>query len=439
MTSRNTKSGIVLSYLVALIPVIVWCVGHPSSSNFISLQTNLDGVAKLLGIVGASLFAWNLILSARIPWLERQFGGLDKLYKTHHAIGGLAFIAMLLHPLLLSIKYASISLISAYSFIVPNLSDLALQAGKLALAGMVVVLFITFYIYVSHERFMWIHRLTGVLYAVVVYHFVFVAGSDVRQIPALFGYLMVLSTVALGLYGYRYFAGSLKARYRYSITNITDLGGAWEVSMQPTAKRDIPHKAGQFAFLTFVGSQLPQQTHPFSITAAEGEAGLRFMIKSLGDFTAQLGKLNVGDKVFVEGPYGTFGYANIPRQKQIWVAGGIGITPFLAMARTLKQAQLVGVEAHLFYSVADMAQAFAAKELQGLAAGLHGSFSFNLHDSSKQGYLTVELIAKQVGGELADYEILLCGPGGMMHALESQFVAAGVGKKHIQYEEFSFL
>lgn len=208
--------------------------------------------------------------------------------------------------------------------------------------------------------------------------------------------------------------------------------------MQPTAKRDMPHKAGQFAFLTFVSTNLPQQTHPFSVSAAEGENGLRFVIKNLGDFTAELGNLKAGDKVFVEGPYGTFNYANMPRTKQIWIAGGIGITPFLAMARTLKQAASSNVEAHLFYSVADMSQAFGAKELQELAAELKGVLSFTLHDSSKQGYLSAELVQKQVDN-VGDCEVLLCGPKGMMHALEDQFVTAGVSKKHIQYEEFSLL
>lgn len=208
--------------------------------------------------------------------------------------------------------------------------------------------------------------------------------------------------------------------------------------MKPTAKRNMPHKAGQFAFLTFVSPSLPQQTHPFSVSAAEGEDGLRFVIKNLGDFTAKLGKLKVGDKVFVEGPFGTFNFANMPRKKQIWIAGGIGITPFLAMARTLKQGSAAGVEAHLFYSITDMSQAFGAKELQELANGLKGTLSFSLHDSSKQGYLSAELVQKQVGN-VSDCEVLLCGPKGMMHALEEQFVAAGVTKNHIQYEEFSLL
>lgn len=432
--NRNKKVGIVLSWLVAFVPIVLLLafVSKPVDQSFATL---LDDLGRLAGTVGFSLYAWNLILSARIGWLERQFGGLDKLYKVHHTIGGLAFILLLIHPALITLRYATLSLASAYEFLLPSLADIPLQAGKLALGGLVVVLFITFYVWVSHERFVWIHRLTGVLFAVVVYHAFFVTGSRILQVPALAWYLGMLAAVALGLFTYRFVFKSLKPRRRYQVSAMDDLGGAWQLTLTPTA-RGIEHQAGQFAFLSFVSPGLPQQTHPFTIASAPSEESLRFIIKDLGDFTKQLGKLKVGDKIFVEGPYGTFNYANMPRKQQIWVAGGIGITPFLSMARSMKSGE--GVEAHLVYSVADQTQAYGAEELARLSSTLKGALSFTLHDSSKQGYLTVEQITKRMSN-VAECEVLLCGPKGMMHALEQQFVAAGVSKQYIQYEEFSLL
>ena len=434
MTKRNTKVGLVLTWMVAMAPLALVAAFGPRPTDQ-SLQTIVDSLARMAGLIGFTLFAWNLILSARIPWLEKQFGGLDKLYKVHHTIGGVAFIAMLVHPMLLVIKYATISLISAYTFIVPNLDDLALQAGKLTLGGMVVVLFITFYVWVSHERFIWIHRLTGVLFAVAAYHAFFVTGSRVLQIPQLAWYLGSLGVVALGLFGYRFVFKSLKPRRRYKITKVDGMGDAWEICLIPTAK-GIEHQAGQFVFLTFINPKLPQYTHPFTIASAPSEPGLRFVIKNLGDFTSRLGELQVGDYAFVEGAYGTFSYENMPHKHQLWVAGGIGITPFLSMARSMKQTE--DVQAHLFYSVADQTQAYGAEELTKLSAELPDRLVFTLHDSSKQGFITVEQIARKVKN-LDECEVLLCGPKGMMHALEEQFIAAGVSKKQIHYEEFSLL
>lgn len=431
---RNNKLGIVLSWLVAVIPVgLVFVFSQASPPS--SLSQAINGVGRLAGIVGLSLYAWNLILSARIGVIERQFGGLDKLYKSHHMIGGIAFILLLIHPLLIVGGYAVVSLASVYQLLVPNFDDLALQAGKVALGGLIGVLFITFYAWVSHERFMWIHRLTGVFFAVGVYHAFFVSGSRVLQIQPLAWYLAILSITAIALFAYRFVFKSVRPRRKFRVESVKDLGGAWELVLKPV-RRGIEHKAGQFAFVTLIGANIPQQTHPFTIASGQSENNLRFTIKNLGDFTAQLGSLKAGDVAFVEGPYGTFNYHAVGRKKQVWIAGGIGITPFLAMARSLAKSD--GVDAHLFYSVAEAKQAYHADELAKLAKESGGHFSFTLHDSSKQGLLDAELISKQLA-DVRGREVMICGPGGMMKALRQQFTQQGVEKNHIQSEEFSFL
>ena len=432
--NRSTRVGQLLSWVVAITPVFIVLVFAPRP-EVTSAGVLLDNLGRLLGLVGISLYAWNLILSARIPFIERQFGGLDKLYRVHHIIGGLAFIALLIHPLLITARYALISFASAYQFLIPNTEDIALQAGKVAVGGMVVVLFITFYIWVSHERFVWIHRLTGALFAVAVYHAFFVRGSRVLAVTPLAWYLGSLSAVALVLFMYRYVFKSVRPRRKFTVEDIKDLGGAWQLTLCPVS-RTIDHRAGQFVFITFTSSNLPQQTHPFTISSGESEDSLRFTIKDLGDFTSQLGNLHAGDNVFVEGPYGTFNYQAVERSKQIWVAGGIGITPFLAMARSLSKDD--GIDAHLFYSVTDASQAYFADELVQLAKASGGLLRFTLHDSSKKGFLTADTITAEVADAL-ERELMICGPGSMMKAVKQQFADKGMPKQHMQSEEFSFL
>ena len=60
---------------------------------------------QALGLSGMAMFALNLVLSARLKWLESIFGGMNKIYIAHHILGGLAFILLLLHPLFLSDPY----------------------------------------------------------------------------------------------------------------------------------------------------------------------------------------------------------------------------------------------------------------------------------------------------------------------------------------------
>ena len=93
------------------------------------------------------------------------------------------------------------------------------------------------------------------------------------------------------------------------------------------------HQAGQFAFLRFDKSE---GAHPFTISSDwAGDGHLRFLINALGAHTRDLfERLKVGDAVRVEGPYGRFTFeGSSPRQ--IWIGGGIGVTPFMARLQAL--------------------------------------------------------------------------------------------------------
>ena len=95
------------------------------------------------------------------------------------------------------------------------------------------------------------------------------------------------------------------------------------------------HKAGQFAYLRF-GNEDP---HPFTIVSGSEDSELRFLIKELGDFTNGLyERLNAGDAVTVEGPYGRLEFDL--SKPQIWIAGGVGIASFFQRLKRSKQRRL---------------------------------------------------------------------------------------------------
>ena len=107
----------------------------------------------------------------------------------------------------------------------------------------------------------------------------------------------------------------------------------FEISMVPEHK-PIKYKSGQFVFVRFYNQRLTKESHTFSIASKSNDETLRIVVKKLGDYTSNMEELKVGDKVAVEGPYGRFNYKNYSRD-QVWIAGGIGITPFLGMVRDL--------------------------------------------------------------------------------------------------------
>ena len=188
------------------------------------------------------------------------------------------------------------------------------------------------------------------------------------------------------------------------------------------------HQAGQFAFVTFDAQEGP---HPFTITSVwNGDGRLRFAIKALGDYTQTLpATLKVGDPVKVEGPYGQFNFiGNKPRQ--IWIAGGIGITPFVARMKKLAR-QPDGKIVDLFYSTAradDEIISRLRRDAQAAKVTLHVL-------KGGDTPLTVERITRVVP-KWQSSDIWFCGPSGFGHDLRRDFRARRLPAEDFHQELF---
>jgi predicted ferric reductase len=186
------------------------------------------------------------------------------------------------------------------------------------------------------------------------------------------------------------------------------------------------HKPGQFAFVTW---DVPEGAHPCTIASAwsPSEHRLTFVTKELGDYTRRMPEtLRVGQPVNVEGPYGCFTFDD-DRPQQIWIGGGIGITPFiarmkqLAMDRQAYSGRPRTQAIDLFHTTADWSEDAIAKLMADAeAAGVHLHV---LHDP-RDGRLTGERIRAAV----PDWEqasIWFCGPTAFGTALRKNFASHG--------------
>ena len=93
-------------------------------------------------------------------------------------------------------------------------------------------------------------------------------------------------------------------------------------------------------------------------------------VKAVGDYTRALRSLEVDAEAVVEGPYGSFSHQNVARGRQVWIAGGIGVTPFLSMARSLGGHDRLDVD--FYYCVERAEEAHFLDELQSIAADGRG-------------------------------------------------------------------
>ena len=142
--------------------------------------------------------------------------------------------------------------------------------------------------------------------------------------------------------------------------------------------------------------------------------------------------LEPGAEAVVEGPYGSFG-AEIDNKRQLWIAGGIGVTPFLSMSRSLDGANAA---VDFYYCVERAPEAHFLDELHSIARE-RDRFRVVLVPRETEGLLTGERLAAE-NEDLASTDVLVCGPPAMIASLRPQLVARGVASERLHAEEFGF-
>jgi predicted ferric reductase len=203
-----------------------------------------------------------------------------------------------------------------------------------------------------------------------------------------------------------------------------------EVSLDPV-REPIAFRPGQFIVLSFGGTG-GWQRHPFSVASGPSERRLEVSIRAVGDYTQDLhDKLRPGTPAKVVGPFGGFDYRRGGRE-QIWIAGGIGITPFMSWIRSIDDSFDRSVD--LYYSVRKQAEALYLDEIE-VAAKRHTTLRTRVIDTEHEGVLTA---ARAVNGHArgANVWIYMCGPPSMMTALAQGFRALGVPSSQVRWEQF---
>ncbi len=344
--------------VLCAIPLGLWAASAPLDARFTGDFRTLTSLAVLCALAGTSAFALNLVLGARLRPVEWLFGGLDRMYLAHRLNGEVAFVLLLAHVLLILASRATISSATAVDLLGPG-AGRTVFTGVLAFGAMVVAIVLTLFVRLGHEVFVYVQRAFGVVFLVACYH-VFTTSGAKEDSAALEYYMAGLATLGVAAFGYRSLFGNvLVRRRRYRVVAVNRLDEfVTEIVMEPV-ERPLVFLPGQFLFVNFRSlalsrelhpfdvslrrrafavrpGEIRNQFHPFSITSAPGEPRLRITVKAVGDYTRALRSLDAGAEAVVEGPYGSFSQRSVANRRQIWMAGGIGVTPFLSMARSLR-------------------------------------------------------------------------------------------------------
>ncbi len=443
--------GIII--LASFIPVVRWFMLEGFSDRFSTVQSTLVAFGQVTGIIGFILYAINMVLSIRMRWLESLFGGLNRVYIAHHITGGLAFICILFHPLFLAIRYIELSTLStlkdAGEFLLPKSlrfdgsyyelqEAVAINNGIISFVLTVALLILTFFIKLPYRIWLYTHKFLGIAFVFGGLHTIMVS-SDVYGDAFLKVYMALWLILGVIAYLYRTILGNLFVRRApYKVESVDTMsGGVIHINLIPM-KKPIDFLAGQFVFIRFLWSNdkgVSNEAHPFSIASSPNEPSgqLRLFVKSLGDYTSTLKNIQKGTIAEVEGAFGKFIPQRYSMNPQIWIAGGIGITPFLSAARSFsKDSPPVA----MFYSVQTRSELIDQEVLTEYLPKYYSQFSYFPYVNEEQdGFLNAQYINEHA--KLINADIFLCGPPPMMKAMRSQLRALGVPNSRIHSEEFS--
>lgn len=416
---------------MSAVTTLLWILSKGSID--VLWATPATTLAQFAGLIGITALAWNFFLAARFRFVDAMFGGLDKVFKEHSRSGKIAFTLMLAHPILLIVEaLPSWDLVRLY--LLPG-QFWMLNWGIFALWGFVVLIVLTLFVKLPYHIWKQTHRFMGLPFALVALHVANIQ-SDVAVYLPLRYWILGIAIASLVLYVYKVFLYRFVGpKHAYIAEAVRILGDIIEIRLKPKGKA-MTFLPGQFVFISVDNKRVGKEEHPFTISSSPDEAELRLSIKKSGDWTARLDAIKKGDEIAVWGPYGKFGEQYLATDdKSVWIAGGIGVTPFLSMLLYSDHKQLKK-DVAFFYATKNVGEAVYKNEVSEVTKNLPDVHVLD-HYSDQQGYLTAEVIAQQVK-DVKDRRIFICGPPLMMQSLRDGLMKQGVPRRKIIFEEFSF-
>jgi ferredoxin-NADP reductase len=214
----------------------------------------------------------------------------------------------------------------------------------------------------------------------------------------------------------------------------------------PNEQKLFSFQPGQYAAISFKRRRRPTPARCFSIVSSPtDQAILQFSMRTRGHFTSAVKNLMPNDEVKVRGPFGGFVYDTARDNNAVFLAGGIGITPFISMARFASQTQLAN-RITLLYSCQNQDDIPFLDELR-LLKKLNPNFNVTFviaegqvdkisDQDVKTGRITPEVIDRAANGNTSGISFFICGPPPFMKGLTSILLAKNVSGDNIFTEAF---
>jgi predicted ferric reductase len=428
----------ILVYLLFILaPLFALLAGsHPPTRDF------WTEFSVALGYSGLAMMGLQFGLTARFRYVTEPWGE-DVIYHFHRQISLIAVGLVITHPLILVAVKPEL-LAPSNMLEAPLTAHFALLSIFSVIALVVTALWRAA-LKIEYETWHLIHVVLAVV--AVTAGVVHMAGSGFYFVDPWKRALWIGLTIFwIGLLLYvRIVKPLFMLRRPYRVTEVRkERGDTSTLVMQPVGHPGFRFSPGQFGWLTLWGSPFKITAHPFSFSssAAAANGRVEMTIRKLGDFTSEIHKVPVGQRVYLDGPYGAFTIGN-PADMHVLIAGGIGVTPMMSMIRTLadrgdKRPVM------LLYGVQDWDSITFREELEALKARLNLTIVYVLAKppagwTGEQGFINAEMFKRHLLPPYADHEYFICGPNVMMDAIEKALGEMNVPMSKYHSERYSFV
>jgi ferredoxin-NADP reductase len=220
------------------------------------------------------------------------------------------------------------------------------------------------------------------------------------------------------------------------------------MAFQCEKPKDFAFKAGQYIDLTLLGSHAGSPnglTHTFSIASSPFDEELLVTTRMRRTvFKQALSLLPIGAGARIEGPTGSFSLHNNTSRLAVFLAGGIGIAPFLSMV-SYATAEKLRHPIILFYANRYLEDAAFINAFWKLERA-NPRFRFvptltrvannNGAWRGKTGYISSEMLFTQIG-ILRGPIYYVAGPPTMVAATRRTLAEVGVDEEDVRTEEFA--
>jgi predicted ferric reductase len=425
-----------LLYLaIVLVPVFLMLLPPvPSGRPFV------QELSIALGFVGLTQIGLQFLLIARFKRVTAPYG-IDIILRYHRQIAIVAVAAILLHPLLIVIDYPARA-----ALLNPLSGNWASRFALLSLLALVVIVVSSQFrerLRLDYEAWRLLHVLLGIAAIVFAQLHASMAGLYINTVWKQAVWIVMAALMVSFIIFLRLVKPLWQRSNAWRVAEVRDeRGDTYTLALEPVEHDGFRFAPGQFAWLKLEGSPFTVEEHPFSFaSSAERTDRIEFGIKALGDFTSAIHDVPPGTRAYVDGPHGAFTIDRYPAAAYVLFAGGIGITPFMSILRTMadrKDPRPVT----LFYADKVWDDVAYREELEKLKDSLALDIVYVLEEPSddwegEKGFITPELLERRLKSVKYERDYMICGPPPMMEAVHEALLERGVPHDSIQLEKFA--